>query len=171
MRGPGTTKRSVDRLELRGCWKIWTRVEFPRTGRRGTVRNSAPILSSCPAGTRRGNAEVALGTADLRDGPLPQGDSGFLEAPSFARRLAAGSFVFSSLGEAPANPGMRERGRAPIWWQLGGKVPAFPAVSPCSGSPLCCSLVQLCTFLMLGRRKVCSLSCGRLLVFVKRVKD
>lgn len=114
---------------------------------------------------------MALETAGLRDDPLPQGDSGFLEAPSFARRLAAGSFVFSSPGEAPAKPGMREGGKAPSWWQLGGKVPAFPAVPPCSGSPLCCSLVQLCTFLMPGRRKVCSMSCGRLLVFVKLVKD
>lgn len=83
---------------------------------------------------------MALGTAGLRDDPLPQGDSGFLEAPSFARRLAAGSFVFSSPGEAPAKPGMREGGKAPSWWQLGGKVPAFPAVPPCSGSPLCCLL-------------------------------
>lgn len=59
----------------RGCWKIRARAEFPRAGRRGTVRSSAPILSSCPMGTRRGNAAMALGTAGLKDDPLPQATS------------------------------------------------------------------------------------------------
>lgn len=88
---------------------------------------------------------MALGTAGLRDDPLPQGDSGFLEAPSFARRLAAGSFVFSSPGEAPAKPGMKEGGRASIWWQLGGKVPPVSCSSSLLREPallLSCSVVH-----------------------------
>lgn len=41
--------------------------------------------------------------------PSPPGDGGFLEAPSFARRLLeVGSFVFRSPGKAPEKG---ERGR------------------------------------------------------------
>lgn len=63
---------------------------------------------------------MALGTAGLRDDPPPPGDSRFLEAPSFARRLAAGSFVLSSPGEAPAKKAMREEGH-PSGGSLEGK--------------------------------------------------
>lgn len=60
---------------------------------------------------------VALGTAGLRDDPLPPGDGGFLEAPSAARRLAVGSFVFRSPGEAPEKEGTGAGGHR-VWWQL-----------------------------------------------------
>lgn len=49
--------------------------------------------------------------------PPPPGDGGFLEAPSVARRLAVGSFVFRSPGEAPEKEGTRAGGHWD-WWQL-----------------------------------------------------
>lgn len=105
----------------------------------------------------------------------PPGDGGFLEAPSFARRLAVGSFVFRSPGKAPEKGGTRAGGHR-VWSQLvekgsGAKVPALPAAPAYPRSSLCCSLVQLWTFLMPWRRMVCSASCGWLLAFVKRAKD
>lgn len=58
-----------------------------------------------------------LGRRDSGTIPSPPGDGGFLEAPSVARRLAVGSFVFRSPGEAPEKEGTRAGGHWD-WWQL-----------------------------------------------------
>lgn len=157
---------------------MWTEQSFVAAGGSGLELSSrewvgeVPILN--PAFKQDWVGKCLGGAPDYRTQGRspPPGDGGFLEAPSFARRLAVGSFVFRSPGKAPEKGGRWAGGRR-VWRQLvgkgsGAKVPALPAATASSGSSLCCSLVQLWTFLMPRRRMVCSASCGRLLAFVKQ---
>lgn len=62
--------------------------------------------------------EDSVGTGGTQRRSPPPGDGGFLEAPSFARRLAVGSFVFHSPGKAPEKWGETRAGGHRVWWQL-----------------------------------------------------